>query len=97
MDLVPIEQGVTVHIPYGEALLLGRQPAFQLTSPKVSRQHCTLTCSTAYGGGPQVRIQAHKKLYISQYPAAKVNALEPDASEEVSGRMRAADRVRGLG
>lgn len=61
MQLTPTDQGVAFHLAPSKAVTVGRQPQFQLTSARVSRQHVKLLCPA---DGNSVVVTAHKRIEV---------------------------------
>eukprot|EP00878_Enallax_costatus_P015250 GHUV01015968.1.p1 GENE.GHUV01015968.1~~GHUV01015968.1.p1 ORF type:complete len:808 (+),score=308.86 GHUV01015968.1:556-2979(+) len=73
MEFTPTDQGTKFLLAPNTALTVGRQPQFQLTSAKVSRQHVELVCSD---DGHCVTAIAHKKFEVEHGSTGTLTAVQ---------------------
>lgn len=73
MQLTPTDQGAKFSLAPKAALTVGRQPQFQLTSGKISRQHVELVCSD---DGHSVTAKAYKKCEVKHGSTGAITLLQ---------------------
>ena len=88
MELGPICcVGCPVCIGLNQTIVFGRGEQYKITSPRVSRTHCTLTCGLRLDlGSPQLLVEAHKRTWVllRGSVANDLELLGPGDVQEVS-------------